>query len=168
MNSRVLMNHETKVRKVPAMECCGIRCDFVVLFAILFNLTFASAEEVKSKPDPAAHTVIVPYDARKPLDASKTDRFYLDYADFQRLWALAKENRKPEKAVEESGKPEASIASALYDAEVLETGLRVKARFGVVTRGEKWSKLALPFKSGSGTLAVSAIFLDGHPAAFQN
>lgn len=131
-------------------------------------LPLAGEEDLTTKPDPATHTVIVPFDAKKPIDLPKADRFYLDYADFQRLWALAKENRRPEKVETDTGASEAAILSALYESEVLDANLRLKARFSVHTRGRKWAKLALPFASKAGTLAVGEVTLDGHAAVVES
>lgn len=131
-------------------------------------LPLAGEEDLTTKPDPATHTVIVPFDAKKPIDLPKADRFYLDYADFQRLWALAKENRRPEKVETDTGAPEAAILSALYEGQVLDANLRLKARFNVHTRGRKWAKLALPFASKPGTLAVGEVTLDGHAAVVES
>lgn len=135
-----------------------------VVACLVFPL---AAEDKLPPPDPAAHTVIVPYDAKLKPDSAKADRFYLGYADFQRLWDLAKESRRPVRPAVETGAPEAFINTALYEGEVLDAGLRVKARFQVITRGSKWAKLALPFKS-AGALTIGDVMLDGHAAAFQD
>src|SRR5205085_9486648 len=82
----------------------------LVVTALLSATSLLNAEEnLDKKPDPAAHTVIVPFDTRNLPGAAhaQANRFYLDYADFQRLWALAKENRQPEKLPEDTGVPEA-------------------------------------------------------------
>ena len=149
----------------PASRGSRGRRLFLCIIAALPWCVSVLAED--PKPDPAAHTVIVPYDAKVKPDAAKPDRFYLDYADFQRLWDLAKENRRPAKPVVETGPAWAAINTALYEGEVLDAGLRLKARFQVATRGAKWAKLELPFKS-AGALTIGDVMLDGHAAAFQD
>src|SRR4029079_1934018 len=109
---------------------------------------FVDRVQAEEKPDPAAHTVIVPYDVGKPRDPQWANRFYIDYAEFQKLWELAKENRRPVKPDEADAKakPEAVINSALYDARIEDEKLIIVARLGVVSRGANWAKLPLPFK----------------------
>jgi autotransporter-associated beta strand protein len=119
------------------------------------------AEEVP-KADPAAHTVIVPYDGKAPDAAAGAKRYYLDYAEFQRLWDLAKENRRPALAEQEGVKAEAVINSALYDAEIEDERLVLNARLSVVTRGGSWVRLPLGFKAEG--LSISDVKLDGHTA----
>ena len=41
----------------------------------------------------ASETVIVPYDATKPIAGQKPDQFYLPYERFLELWEAAKMNR---------------------------------------------------------------------------
>ncbi len=120
------------------------------------------------KPDPAAHTVIVPYDGKKPVGEQQAARYYLDYAEFQKLWELAKENRRPPKPddLEKGVKPEAVINSALYEAEIFDDRLHVNARLNVMTRGGKWVKLPLTFQAGG--LVMGEVKLDGQTAAFQD
>lgn len=117
-------------------------------------------------PDPAAHTVIVPYDEGKAAHAAKAERYYLDYSEFQRLWNLAKENRRPESAEKEEGKPEAAITSALYDAEIQDDRFVIHACLSVVTRGGSWVKLPLALKAEG--LSISDVKLDGNIAVLNN
>ncbi|MCE9520228.1 MAG: autotransporter-associated beta strand repeat-containing protein [Verrucomicrobia bacterium] len=138
---------------------------------LMFAGTALSCSQVfaeDEKPDPAAHTVIVPYDIGKPVDPQRANRYYLDYAEFQKLWELAKENRRPAKPddLEKGVKPEAVINSALYEAEIFEDRLHVKARLNVITRGGKWVKLPLAFQANG--LAMGEVKLDGQTAAFQD
>ncbi len=91
-------------------------------------------------PDPAAHTVIIPYTG-SPLTQTP-NRYYLGYDEFQRLWSLAKENRKPPLPAKDS--EALVIHQALYEARIEERGLVITARISAVTRGF-WTKLALPF-----------------------
>lgn len=134
-------------------------------FAILMLQTALQAAD---KPDPAAHTVVVPYDVTKPLNAQKPRRYYLDRASFERLWSLAKENRKPDKPDDSNEKSAATIHSAAYRAVVEDLRLMVEARFEIGTRGV-WTTTALPIKSGDAAAAVVRDWmLDGKPAAVVN
>ena len=131
----------------------------------LFSISNVSAEDAKPAPDPAAHTVVVPYDVKKPVTGQKPKRFYLDRASFERLWSLAKENRKPEKPAGSDEKAAATIHSAAYRATVEDERLLVEARVEIGTRGA-WTLTALPFKSADATVAVVRDWmLDGKPAA---
>ncbi len=131
---------------------------------ILFGTAFLHAENAEPK-DPAAHTVIVPYDIGKPLDLRQSNRFYLDYAEFQHLWDLAKENRRPAKPIVEAGPQEAIINSALYDAEILADRFIMNARLSVVTRGGSWVKLPLGFKADG--MFISEVKVDGKSAVLE-
>jgi autotransporter-associated beta strand protein len=131
---------------------------------ILFGTAFLHAENVEPK-DPAAHTVIVPYDIGKPLDLKQSNRFYLDYAEFQHLWDLAKVNRRPAKPIVEAGPQEAIINSALYDAEILADRFIMNARLSVVTRGGSWVKLPLGFKADG--LFIIEVKVDGKSAVLE-
>ncbi len=116
-------------------------------------------------PDPAAHTVVVPYDVKKPLSAQKPQRYYLDRESFERLWSRAKENRKPELPDDADVKPAATIHSAAYRAVVEDERLIVEAKFEIGTRGA-WTTTALPIQSGDATAAVVCDWLlDGKPAS---
>lgn len=136
-------------------------------FIFVGSACFAGSSNAEDKPDPAAHSVIVPYDPGQPRDPQRVNRFYLDYAQFQKLWELAKENRRPAKADEADSKaqPEAFINSALYDARIEDDKFVVNARLSVVSRGAKWAKLPLPFKGGD--LSIAEVKLDGDTALFE-
>ena len=139
---------------------------FVILFLLSPSLWAQSPP-----PDPAAHTVIIPYDAKLPLDAQKPERFYLGYDDFQRLWKQAKENRRPLPA-ETDTTQHAVIHSALYQGRIEERGLVLEARITATTRGA-WTKLLLPFaqmqKNRDTVKAlVGEVRVDGKSAALSN
>jgi len=138
-------------------------------FALLFLLALISPLSAQEKPaDPAAHTVIVPYDVKKPLTQSPS-RYYLGYDEFQRLWALAKENRKPKPAAKDDETQHAVIHEALYDARIEPNGLVLSARLTAVTRGT-WTKLLLPFdRLDEGQKAlVGEVSVDGRAAALAD
>ncbi len=132
---------------------------------VILNSSFVMAQQ---QPDPAAHTVIIPYTG-SPLHQTPT-RFYLGYDEFQRLWSLAKENRKP--AVTKAEDTALVIHQSLYDATIEERGLVINARITAVTRGH-WSKLALPFiriengKDRDGAL-VGEVNVNGKAAALTD
>jgi hypothetical protein len=132
------------------------------LFVLLssFGLLHSSLAE-----DASAHTVIVPYDAKLPITAQKAARYYLPYADFQKLWQQAKTNRRP--IVEVPDKQEALIHSALYQARVEERSLVITAKLEVASRGH-WTKLPLLFQSGASSLLVGDLMLDGKASALKD
>ena len=118
--------------------------------------------------DPAAHTVIVPYDTKKPLTQTPS-RYYLGYDEFQRLWSLAKENRKPKPGAKDDETQHAVIHEALYDARIEPNGLVLTARLTAVTRGT-WTKLLLPFdRLDEGQKAlVGEVTVNGRAAALAD
>jgi autotransporter-associated beta strand protein len=135
---------------------------FAAVFTALALFGASSAGLAEAAPDPAAHSVIVPYDGKAPDTSAGPKRYYLDYADFKRLWETAKENRRPPIPEQEGVKAEAVINSALYDAEIQDERFVLNARLSVVTRGGSWVRLPLGFK-GDG-LSVSDVKLDGQTA----
>ncbi|WP_395749420.1 hypothetical protein [Prosthecobacter sp.] len=137
-----------------------------ILHLSSFILSPASAQTPPPPPDPAAHTVIIPYDVKQPLDSQKAERFYLGYDDFQRLWKLAKENRRalpPETDATQS----AVIHSALYKGRIEENGLVLEARITATSRGD-WTKLELPFGTLNTKALVGEVRIDGKSAALSN
>ncbi|MFO1484124.1 MAG: autotransporter-associated beta strand repeat-containing protein [Verrucomicrobiaceae bacterium] len=140
-----------------------------MLLVILFALSPSLFAQAQPAADPAAHTVIVPYDPKKPLEEQKAERFYLGYDDFQRLWKAAKENRRV-KTTDDT--QEAVIHSALYQGRIEERGLVLEARITATTRGA-WTKLALPFVPGTATgkaapALVGEVRADGKAAALND
>lgn len=134
----------------------------VLAFAFVFRALDGRADAEKRVADPAAHTVVVPYNVKKPLKDQKAQRYYLNRETFERLWSLAKENRKPER---ESEQTSLSIHSAAYQATVEDERLLVNARFEIGTQGA-WTKAGLPVKSGDATPAIVRDWmLDGKPAS---
>ncbi|MDZ4288353.1 MAG: hypothetical protein U0984_10365 [Prosthecobacter sp.] len=131
-----------------------------------FTLVFMTAWAVKAA-DPAAHTVIVPYDVAKPLDGQKADRYYLPYDAFQKLWQAAKENRRTPKANEDPSQ-DARILAAVYRGRIEEQSLILEARLQVMSRGE-WTPLRLPFEAKVGDAVTPALVgevrIDGKASA---
>ncbi|MFN0078865.1 MAG: autotransporter-associated beta strand repeat-containing protein [Prosthecobacter sp.] len=124
----------------------------------------------KQPADPAAHTVIIPYDAKLPLEGQKAERFYLGYEEFQRLWKTAKENRRA-LAAETDATQHAVIHSALYQGRIEERGIVLEARITATTRGQ-WTKLLLPFAQMVGgkdaaQALVGEVRVDGKAAALN-
>lgn len=124
----------------------------------------AEAQEKTPPPDAAAHTVIVPFDATKPLKDQRAERYYLDYAVFQDLWAKAKESRRPEQPEKDSGTGVA-VNLAMHDVAVEDASLTVKSRFQIGSRGE-WQTMSLPL-AAAGNATVSWI-LDGRAAPLKD
>lgn len=156
-----LSSQEEREKKYARL---GMLIAALAMTAALCQTTFA--EESGAQPDPAAHTVIVPYDATRPLEGQKAERYFLPYEAFQRLWELAKENRRPAKPDEDETVVQASIQSALYRGKVVERGLELEARLSVATRG-KWAELPLDFamKDAPGGVRIGSVTVDEHPAA---
>jgi autotransporter-associated beta strand protein len=135
------------------------------MFARLFILMQAAA--ALHAADPAAHTVMVPFDETKPIAKQQAQRYYLDRADFDRLWALAKENRKPEKIVSaDNDQPSAVLHSALYRATIEDERFVLEAQFDVSTRG-RWAKLPLVVKDSpaNASLPLRELIIDGKAGA---
>lgn len=105
-----------------------------------------AADTSLSPTDPASHTVIVPYDIGKPFNQQRASRYYLDRDTFERLWRLAKENRRPDLPEEAADKPAAALHSAMYRVVIEEQRLVIEAQFEVGTRG-RWAKLPLAIKA---------------------
>jgi hypothetical protein len=143
----------------PSRRASRIRHSIFVLLSS-FGLTHSSLAE---STDPAAHTVIVPFDATQPMAEQKAARYYLPYADFQKLWMQAKTNRRP--PVLAADKQEALIHSALYQARSEERALVLEVKLEAVSRGD-WTKLALPFQSEQ-SLLVGEVTVDGKAAALN-
>ncbi len=127
--------------------------------------------------DPAAHTVLIPFDQTKPLTNQKPQRYYLDRADFDRLWSQAKENRKPEKVVDaDDNQPSAVLHSALYRATIEAERFVLEAQFDITSRG-RWAKLPLVVKDSpvkdspvkdspaNASLPLREMIIDGKPGA---
>lgn len=140
----------------------------VLSLSCLIFQSSSLAQEMKLPPDPAAHTVIVPYDVKRQISGQKPQRYYLDRDSFEKLWSLAKENRRPEPPSGSDAKDAATIHSAAYRATVEEERLVIEARLEIGTRGA-WTLTALPFKSDDSTLAVVRDWMmDGKPAVVVN
>jgi autotransporter-associated beta strand protein len=140
--------------------------------AVILSLMMA-VPVIWGQDDPAAHTVIVPYDVEKPVSAQKAERYYLDRATFEKLWSLAKENRMPvaDEAVKDS--PLAVVHSALHRVTVEEGRLLIQSRFTVASRG-RWAQVAMRYAHDTdeknagpdGGLVMRDWRVDGRPAAF--
>lgn len=101
------------------------------------------ADEVNAAiADPAAHVVIVPYEPGRLPNGGKGQRYYMPYESFERLWAAAKESRRPTPLLAEDQQQGAVIHSAHYAAVAEENGLTLHARLEVVSRG-RWSPLEI-------------------------
>jgi len=166
-----LSTMDTPVRRPALRNLTTQQTATSLLLALLALATALHAEDKQPPPDPAAHTVIIPYDAKLPLDAQKAERFYLGYDDFQRLWKQAKENRRPIPA-ETDTTQHAVIHSALYQGRIEERGLVLEARITATTRGE-WTKLLLPFAQMENgrdktKALVGEVRVDGKSAALSN
>lgn len=140
-----------------------------MLLGLLTSLLTPHTHAAEPPPpaDPAAHTVLIPFDQTKPLTNQKPQRYYLDRADFERLWSLAKENRKPEKIVDaDDNQPSAVLHSALYRATIEAERFVLVAQFDITSRG-RWAKLPLVVKDSPAntSLPLREMIIDGQPGA---
>jgi hypothetical protein len=134
------------------------------LIAFMLLVAAMLAQGAEPVADPAAHTVIVPYNLTTPLEQRTPTRYYLPYEEFQRLWQTAKEHRRPPLDMVDD-QVSATILSASYRGRLEDTGLMLKARLEVMTRGP-WAALSLPISMGDGAaLLPGDLRLDGKPSA---
>ncbi|MCB1225575.1 MAG: hypothetical protein KDK99_07190, partial [Verrucomicrobiales bacterium] len=137
---------------------------------VFATLLATSAAAAPPEADPAAHTVVVPYDAARPLAGQTPQQYYLGYEDFQRLWSSAKENRRPPAAPEDKAPPEAALGSAHHRLELAADGVSWSAEMQAGSRGA-WAELEVAPKWKTGGLAPVAlpieISADGVPTPVQ-
>ncbi|GEP41926.1 S-layer family protein [Brevifollis gellanilyticus] len=148
------------------LKASGSMAMLAILSALMLTPAVASAAEaVPAQPDPAPHTVIVPYDATKLPAEQKAQRLYLPYESFQKLWQQAKENRRPE--VVPADEHAFEILSALHEVRVEDRGLVIESKIEAVLRGH-WTRLPLPYMSGKTALLVGEVQVDGKAAALND
>ena len=145
-----------------------MKMKFRMMFASLV-LGMSIAHAADKPTDPAAHTVIVPYDASQPVNTQTPQRYFLDRADFERLWSLAKENRKPERIAPDpdDAKPASTLHSALYRARIEDERFFIEAQFNVATRG-RWASINVHLNDrdqASTIIVLHDLLLDGQPIA---
>jgi autotransporter-associated beta strand protein len=104
-------------------------------------------------------TVIIPYDAAKPLSDQKLDQLYVPYEHFIELWNAAKANRRP--APPEKLDVPYVLTSSRYDARLDGKVLTVAGVITLSTYGNEWVSVPLPFAG----VKISSLKLDGQPAA---
>ena len=92
----------------------------------------------------ASETVIVPYDATKPLAGQKPDQFYLPYERFLELWEAAKKHRTG--AVSEPAAVAYVLSAARYEGVVGERSVAFTGKLDVTTYNDAWVKVPLAFK----------------------
>lgn len=140
------------------------------LIGSMLGTTIAQEAKPGPTPLPTAHKVVVPFnhDPENPQLPIPEDarRYYLDYATFDRLWKLAKENRIRENTASDlaaSGEKDFIVTNALYRGEARRDRIEIEGRLTVQTRGKPWQKVPLPFAQ----VNISKIELDGVPASYQ-
>lgn len=151
---RVLAGIEHRRQAAAAARATGAAAMTVLLAGFSVVSLSSAADTTPPAADPAAHTVIVPYDIGKPFNPQNASRYYLDRDTFERLWKLAKENRKPDLPEDATDKPAAALHSAMYRVVIEEQRLVVEAQFEVGTRG-RWAKLPLAVKAEGPVPAVA-------------
>jgi autotransporter-associated beta strand protein len=137
--------------KVPALA--------LIALSLLVSLSTSTATEPTKVADPAAHEVFVPYEG-SPTGNAKPQRYYLERGVFEKLWSLAKENRKPPLPVVDPKAPGVQITSALHRLVLADEELRVETRLYVFT-SEKWSKVELKALAGGHPLTLGSVLVDG-------
>ncbi len=130
-----------------------------LMVAAVCSATFVAAAPV----DPAVDTVIVPYDVNaRPIDDQVT-KVYVPYERFLYLWEAAKQNRRP--AAAQPGAPIAwALTSARYDGVVGRGSVAFTAQFDLLTGGDAWQSVSLPFPGAR----LTGVRLDGTPTAISN
>ena len=108
-----------------------------------------------------SETVIVPYDATKPIAGQKPDQFYLPYERFLELWEAAKKNRTGAKA--EPAAVAYVLSAARYEGVVGERSVAFTGKLDVTTYNGAWVKVPLPFKD----VQIGALKIDGVAAAYD-
>ncbi|MFT5468411.1 MAG: hypothetical protein ACI8UO_003520 [Verrucomicrobiales bacterium] len=135
-----------------------------ILAACAASITNSAAADADTPPPPNRHTVIVPYDASKPLDGQEPERFYLDYTTFQDLWQKAKAARIRESTPVDPAAVQTAdftFSSSLHQVEISEDKIEVVARYTLQTRGADWQKIPFAFAGAT----AREITLDGETAA---
>ena len=109
----------------------------------------------------ASETVIVPYDATKPVAGQKPDQFYLPYERFLELWEAAKKNRAGAQA--EPAAVAYALSAARYEGVIGERSVAFTGKLDVTTYNDAWVKVPLPFKD----VQIGALKIDGVAAAYD-
>ena len=133
-----------------------------VLVPVLVALTLGGSAFAKGdEPERRTETVIVPYDATKPVAGQKPDQFYLPYEHFLQLWEAAKQNRAGVQA--ESAAVPFALSAARYEGVVGERSVAFTGKLDVTTYNDAWVKVPLAFKD----VQIGALKIDGVAAAFD-
>ena len=109
-----------------------------------------------------SETVIVPYDATKPIAGQKPDQFYLPYERFLELWEAAKTESHGCEGGAGAGGVCAS-AAARYEGVVGERAVAFTGKLDVYDLQRAWVKVPLPFKD----VQIGALKIDGVAAAYD-
>ena len=125
--------------------------------ALCIGALLPTAAPAALTPTPAPETVIVPYDATKPIAAQQPARYYLPYERFLELWDAAKRHRQPATPEPPSGGERYTLNTARYDARLVGDTLEIDAALDFQTFGEGWVDVKLPLDG--------ALTLDGAPAS---
>jgi len=134
----------------------------MILMAVVSAGASSPGKDSKSGPAPVeSETVIIPFDATKPLAGQKPNQVYVPYERFVELWEAAKATKRgipPEKLKERY-----VLGSSRYDAVLVDRALRVKGVIDLQTFGDDWVSVPLPFKQ----VKAGSLLLDGQPAPFD-
>jgi len=130
----------------------------VVCFLLAFSTALHAATPAPSAPE----TVIVPYDASKPLKMQHPDGLYVPYDRFMELWDAAKRTRRGTES------PLASatclLESARYDGVLAADCVTFRGLIDLSTFNEPWVAVPLAIDGA----VVNSVKLDGVAVAFDN
>ena len=147
-------------RLVVILLCAGALLPAHVQAAPKPSAPPAAKSEVTATPP---ETVIVPYDATRPVAEHTPGRVYLPYERFLDLWDAAKRNRRPPAPEPPPGGERYDLSAARYDARLSGDTLEIDATVDFQTFGDGWA--AVPFRFDPARLGT--LMLDGIPAALD-
>ena len=130
-----------------------------VIAMVLWIGSAAFANE--AVPVRVSETVIVPYDATKPVAGQKPDQFYLPYERFLELWEAAKKSRTGVEA--EPSAVAYVLSAARYDGVVGERSVAITGKLDVTTYNDAWVKVPLAFRG----VQIGSLKIDGVAAAYD-
>ncbi|MBI3469676.1 MAG: DUF1559 domain-containing protein, partial [Planctomycetes bacterium] len=114
------------------------------------------AGTISNPPSPL--TLYVPYDPADG-DPRKSNRVYLPYDEFLRLWNRA----HPKQAIESPPAQSSLVADVEYEGRIDGELARFDGRLVVYTFRDEWVRVALPL----GNVALERVELDGQPATLE-
>lgn len=140
-----------------------MKTKFYTLSALLLLAAGAAAPAATPRnADGSSETVIVPFDATKPLDAQKPDSVYVPYERFVELWEAAKAAKRG--VPPEQSETDFVLGSARYDARLTDKVVHVTGVIELQTFKDDWVSVPLAFADAK----IGSLKLDGNPAPLQD